>query len=130
MTHGSDDVVEQARAESLRRLENISEMQQQLAGVSGEAEAGQGSVRVRVTPAGMPTELRISDRAMAMSGSELSELVMGAIATATVRASEQMKAIVGPVIGEEQLDAMMRGTASETDIADVREQIDILRGQR
>ncbi|WP_104108157.1 YbaB/EbfC family nucleoid-associated protein [Nocardioides sp. 616] len=130
MTQGPDGWVEQARTESLRQLENIAEMQQRLAAVSGEAESGQGSVRVRVTPAGMPTDLQISDRAMSLSGSELAALVMSAVATATVRASEQLKAIVGPVIGEEQLDAMMRGTASATDVADVREQIDVLRGQR
>ncbi|WP_101525575.1 YbaB/EbfC family nucleoid-associated protein [Nocardioides houyundeii] len=130
MTQGSDGWVEQARAESLRQLENIAEMQQRLAAVSGEAESGQGRVRVRVTPAGMPTDLQISDSAMSLSGSELAALVMSAVATATVRASEQLKAIVGPVIGEEQLDAMMRGTASATDVADVREQIDVLRGQR
>lgn len=104
-------------------------MQQQLATVSGSAETSQGRVRVRVTPAGMLTDLHLSDSAMTMSATELSDQIMGAVATATARASEQMRTIVGQVLPEDQLDAIMRGAVSDGDVRDVGAQIEALRGQ-
>ncbi|GHJ59534.1 hypothetical protein NOK12_20520 [Nocardioides sp. OK12] len=127
MTSGPDDRVEQARASSLRRLQEIAEMQRQLAGVSGRAEAADGGVRVRVTPAGMPTELMISDEALELTGTELAAAIMQAVASATVSASQELRAIVGQVVPPDQLDALLRGTTSDADVAGVQEQIDALR---
>lgn len=130
MTQSDDGWVDAARARSLQQLEGIARMQQELSTVSGTAEAAQGRVRVRVTPAGMPTELHLTDSAMQLSAAELADQIMEAIAGATATAAAQMRAIVGQVVPEEQLDAIMRGAVSETDVRDVREQIDALREGR
>lgn len=119
----------QLRNDSINQLEKIQQMQKELAGVSGEAEAAHGLVKVRVTPAGMPTSLRLDPEATRLPADELSAAILSAIGDATVKASEQMRAIVGQVIPADDLDAMMRGTVSESDRESVREQLDALRAE-
>lgn len=123
------DWSEQLRNDSINQLERIQQMQRELAGVSGEAEAARGLVRVRVTPAGMPTSIDLDPEATRLPAEELSAAIMSAIGDATVRASEQMRAIVGEVVAADDLDAMMRGTVSESDVRSVREQLDELRAE-
>lgn len=119
----------QLRNDSINQLEKIQQMQRDLAEVSGEAEAARGLVKVRVTPAGMPTRLHLDPEATRLPADELSAAILAAIGDATVKASEQMRAIVGTVIPADDLDAMMRGTVSDSDRESVREQLDALRAE-
>lgn len=123
----TDDWSARLRQDTARRLEAVARMQDELAQVHGEAVTAGGLVRVRVTPAGLPTELHLAPDAMRLSADELAGRIMAAIADATVRAAERMRAVVGQVVPRDELDAMMRGTVTEADRAGVREQLEALR---
>lgn len=127
MTEQADRWMEQIRSDSLGQLEAIQEMQTAIGQVRGEAQSARGLVRVRVTPAGMPTQLVLAPEVTDLEADEIAQHVMGAIAEATAQASAQLRAIVGGIIPDEQLDAMMSGDVSASDRADVQEQIDRLR---
>lgn len=129
MTESSDEWVDRLRDDSIRQLEAIRQMQDELAQVYGEAEAARGLVTVRVTPAGMPTRLHLDAEATRLPADELAGHIMAAITDATVQASERMRAVVGQVVPPDELDAMMRGTVSEADRTSVREQLDALRSE-
>lgn len=129
MTESSEQWGERLRDDSIRQLEAIQQMQDELAQVYGEAEAARGLVTVRVTPAGMPTRLHLDTEARHLPADELAGHIMAAIADATVQATERMQAVVGQVVPRDELEAMMRGTVSEGDRASVREQLDALRAE-
>ncbi|WP_203337769.1 YbaB/EbfC family nucleoid-associated protein [Nocardioides limicola] len=129
MTDDVQDWSERLRREGIANLEALQEMQEQVAQVFGEATALHGSIKVRVTAAGMPLHLEIADEALAQRGSELASMIMTTIAEATVQAAEQLRRIVGSVVPAEELDAMLRGTVSDSDRRDVREQLAQLRGE-
>ena len=129
MTESTDGWSERLRDDSIRQLEAIQQMQDELAQVYGEAEAAHGMVSVRVTPAGMPTRLHLDAEATRMPADELAGHILAAIGDATVQAAERMRSVVGQVVPADDLDAMMRGTVSEGDRASVREQLDALRAE-
>lgn len=121
------DWMQRVRSDSMERLEAIRDMQQRIAEVVGTATAAQGRVRVRVTPAGMPTSLEIDDD-IDLDGGDIAEAVMTAIAEATAGAAARLRAAVGEVLPAESLEAMLRGGVSDGDVQDVQAQIRALRG--
>jgi DNA-binding protein YbaB len=129
MTGSSDEWVERLRDDSIRQLESIQRMQDELAQVHGEADAARGLVTVRVTPAGMPTRMHLEPEATHLPADELAGHIMAAIADATAQAAERMRAVVGQVVPPDELEAMMRGTTTEADRRSVREQLDALRAE-
>ena len=124
-----DDWSAQLRDDSIRRLEAIRRVQDELAQVYGEAVAARGLVTVRVTPAGLPTRLHLDAGATRLPAGDLAGHIMAAIGDATAQAAERMRAVVGGVVPVEDLDALVRGTVSEGDRASVREQLDALRAE-
>ena len=67
----TDDWSARLRQDTTRRLEAVSRMQDELAQVHGEAVAAGGLVRVRVDPAGLPTELHLAPDAMRLPADQL-----------------------------------------------------------
>ncbi len=131
MTSGmdTDDWSARLRDDSIRRLEAIEQMQDELTRVHGEAQAARGLVSVRVTPSGRPTRLHLEPGATRLPADELAGHIMAAIGVATARAAERMRAVVGQVVPRDELEAMVRGGVTEPDRAGVREQLDVLRGR-
>jgi DNA-binding protein YbaB len=120
----TDDWSARLRQDTTRRLEAVSRMQDELAQVHGEAEAARGLVRVRVTPAGMPTRLHLDARATYLPADELAGHIMAAIAEAAGVAGERMREVVGELVPRDELDAMLRGTVGAADRAAVDEELD------
>ncbi len=127
MTQSSDQWVEQVRNDSIRRLEAIRRMQDELAEVYGEAVTARGLVRVRVNPAGRATHLDLKPAAMHLSAGALSTAILAAIGDATGQASRRMHAVIGEVVPADELSALMGGTVTDSDTGDVREQLAELR---
>jgi DNA-binding protein YbaB len=105
----SDEWIARVQADSLARLEAVGQMQRELEGLVGEATSPDRLVRVTVSPAGALTALHIADEATALDGERLGALILETAARATAEASARMKQVVGAVIAEEDLDALVAG---------------------
>ena len=114
---------EQVRADALSRLEAVQEMQRQLQGLVGRAESPDRRVTLTVTPTGAITDLRLSQSALQLSPEQLSAEILGTAAEATAEVSARMKAIVGSVVPEEQLDAMMAGDVPDSSRREIDDEI-------
>ncbi len=120
----TDDWSARLRQDTTRRLEAVARMQDELAQVHGEAVAAGGLVRVRVTPAGLPTELHLAPDAMRLSADELADHVMAAIAEAAAAAGERMREVVGELVPGVDLEALLSGPVGAADRAAVDEELD------
>jgi DNA-binding protein YbaB len=116
----SQDWIARVQADSLSRLEAVSEMQHKLHGLVAEASSPDRLVRVTVTPTGALVALDIDDQAMAMSGEQLAAAILDAIGRASIEAGARMKEIVGQVLPAGELDAMLRADVSQ----DTRDDVD------
>ncbi len=123
MTDSAAKWIEQVRHESIDRLESIQRMQDELAGIHGEAVAARGLVWVRVSAAGMAMGLDLDPEAMRLGAGELSAAILSALGEATARAGERVRAVVGQVVPAEELAALMRGTVTDTDRHEVEAQL-------
>ena len=120
----NDDWGARLRQDTTRRLEAVSRMQDELARVHGEAEAAGGLVRVRVTPAGLPTELHLAPDAMRLSADQLAHHVVAAITEAAAAAVERVRQVVGEVVPGVDLETLLSGTVGAEDRAAVDEELD------
>jgi DNA-binding protein YbaB len=112
------------REETTRRLEAVAAMQDELAQVHGEAEAAHGWVRVRVTPAGRPVDLHLDPAATRLPTDQLAGHVLAAVREATDRAARRAREVVGRVLPDDDVDALLGGVVSADDRTAVREQLD------
>lgn len=120
----TDDWSARLHQDTARRLEAVSRMQDELAQVYGEAVAAGGLVRVRVTPAGRPTELHLAAGATRLPADELAGHVMAAIAEAAASAGEWMREVVGELVPGVDLEALLSGAVGAAERAAVDEELD------
>ena len=120
----TDDWSARLRQDTTRRLEAVARMQDELAQVHGEAEAAGGLVRVRVTPAGLPTELHLAPDAMRLSADQLAGHVIAAITEAAASAGERMREVVGELVPGVDLEALLPGPVAAADRAAVDDELD------
>jgi len=119
-----DDWSTRLRQDTTRHLEAVARMQDELAQVQGEAVTAGGLVRVRVTPAGRPTELHLAAGATRLPADELATQVMTAIAEAAASAGARMREVVGEVVPGVDLEALLSGAVGAADRAAVDEELD------
>ncbi|KRF00635.1 hypothetical protein ASG88_09225 [Nocardioides sp. Soil777] len=120
----TDDWSARLRRDTTRRLEAVARMQDELAQVHGEAEAAGGLVRVRVTPAGLPTDLHLAPDAMRLSADQLAGHVIAAITEAARAAGERMREVVGELVPGVDLEALLSGPVAAADRAAVDDELD------
>ena len=120
----TDDWSARLRQDTTRRLEAVSRMQDELARVHGEAETAGGLVRVRVDPAGLPTELHLAPDAMRLSADQLAHHVVAAITEAAASAGERVREVVGELVPGVDLDALLSGPVGAADREAVDEELD------
>lgn len=116
------------RAEAASRLEQITQLQDDLSTLYAEAHAAEGRVQVRVNAAGRPTALTLEPAATSMPAPDLAAAILRAVDDATAEAGSRLAALVGSLVPSEQLDAMLTGRPTEADRIAVREERDALSG--
>ena len=117
------EFAEKVRADALSRLEAVQEMQRQLQGLVGRGESAERRVAVTVTPTGAITDLRLSQAALQLGPDRLSVEIMETAARATAEVSERMRQIVGAIVPEDQLDALMSGDVPDSSRREIDEEI-------
>lgn len=120
----TDDWSARLRKDTTRRLEAVARVQQELAQVHGEATAAHGLVWVRVTAAGRPTALHLAPEATLLPADELAGHVLAAIAEAAGIAGQRLRDVVGALVPEVDLDALVAGVVGAADRAAVDEELD------
>jgi DNA-binding protein YbaB len=115
--------VEQVRADALTRLEAVQEMQRQLEGLLGHGESAERRVVLTVTPTGALTDLRLSQGALQLGPDLLSAEILQTAARATAEVSERMRQIVGAIVPEDQLEALMAGDVPDSSRREIDEEI-------
>jgi YbaB/EbfC DNA-binding family len=118
-----DRFAAQVREDALTRLEAVQEMQRQLQGLVGHGESADRRVVLTVTPTGAITDLRLSHDAMRLSPEQLSAEIMGTAARATAEVSERMKRIVGGLVPQDQLDALIAGDVPDSSRREIDDEI-------
>jgi DNA-binding protein YbaB len=118
-----DQFAAQVRADALTRLEAVQEMQRRLQGLVGHGESPDRRVVLTVTPTGAITDLRLSPAALHLAPEQLSAEIMGTAARATAEVSERMKQIVGGLIPEDQLDALVAGDVPDSSRREIDDEI-------
>lgn len=118
-----DEFAEKVRADALTRLEAVQEMQRQLQGLVGHGESAERRVVLTVTPTGAMTDLRLSQTALQLGADRLSAEILQTAAVATAQVAERVRQIVGQVIPEDQLEALMSGDVPDSSRREIDDEI-------
>lgn len=104
----SAEDLEQAIREQTARSD---ELQLRLLEVVGEAASPDRAVSVRVGPTGVPTDLLISERALSMSGTRLSQTILDCLRRAGADAGARTRELVAELFGDRvDIDALLPPT--------------------
>ena len=82
------------------RLEKISEMRDEIAGINGTAESPGGEVRVTAAPSGIIRTLELSRTAYRLPPEDLAELIVETIRRATADGAAALTEKLQPVAGD------------------------------
>lgn len=112
--------LERLQRETESRLERISQMQEELAEVAGEARSPDRMVWVRVGPNGAPLDLKFERGALRYDPEQLARIVLQTFQEAATQAAERLDSVVRPALGEGvDLDALVGAKTPD----DVRDQV-------
>lgn len=116
----------EVRDQAASRLAQISQLQDDLSTLYGEAHTAEGRVRVRVNAAGRPTALTLEPTATSMPAPDLAAAILRAVDDAATQAGSRLATLVGSLVPSDELDAMLTGRPTEADRVAVREELDRL----
>ncbi|QKW33601.1 YbaB/EbfC family nucleoid-associated protein [Actinomadura sp. NAK00032] len=91
------------------QLEQATNIQSQLAELSGEGASADEQVRATVGPSGNLMALTIEPKAMRLGSEALAEAVLEAVRVATQNAVEKVAELTEPLLAGENLAQMMTG---------------------
>lgn len=123
----SEQWLTDVRDQAASRLAQISQLQDDLSTLYGEAHTAEGRVRVRVNAAGRPTIITLEPTATSMPAPDLAAAILRAVDEAAGQAGSRLAALVGSLVPSAELDAMLTGRPTEGDRVAVREELDELR---
>ena len=112
------------------RLEAVQAMQCLLVGLQGRASNRAGTVHVTVNPAGALVDLRLGEAVRDMRAEDIAAEIMATQASAQATVAEDLRRVVGGVLPQDQLDALMTGRVADSTMATVDDELASLRADR
>ena len=122
--------VEALTRDAESRLEAVQAMQRQLAVLEGRASNRAGTVHVTVNPAGALVGLRLGEAVRDMRAEDLAAEIMATQASAQAAVAEDLRRVVGGVLPQDQLDALVTGRVADSTMATVDDELASLRADR